>query len=789
MTRRGLAVAAWLAGLALCVVQIVQTRFVADLSSFLPSAPTAEQRLLVDQLRDGAVSRVVLVGIEGADETTRANLSRALAGALRADARFSGVANGATGTFEREGTLLRDHRYALSTAVTPERFTVEGLRAAISETLAGLASPAGLMMKSLVTRDPTGETLAVIDQLRPGEGPGMTGGVWASPDGRRAVLVARTRASGSDTDGQSQAVAAVEEAFGKARAEAGASAAGARLLLTGPGVFSVRARAMVEHDVVRLTTLSSLIPVALGLGFVPVISGALAGIAAVSLGFGAVHGITLGFGTTLIGEAVDYSIYLFVQAERGDATWIERFWPTIRLGVLTSIAGFSALLFSGLPGLAQLGLYSIAGLVVAAAVTRFVLPALLPANFRVRDLSALGLRVAAVCRTLARGRWAVAVITLACAVVVWSERATLWDTELSSLNPITMEDRTLDTELRAALGASDARVMVAVHGASADAALAAAETIGQRLDALVAAGQLGGYESPARFLPSRAAQQARLESLPDAETLRTRLRAALVGLPIRAERLEPFVEDASRARSHGLVTREQVKGTALELALDGLLFADSAGRWTAMLGLRPAAGGAIDAAAVRGALAAAGVPGAMVLDLKAEVDRLYAGYFQRALVASGAGFAAIVLLLFGALRSPARVARVMVPFVAGVLLVAAWHVLSGTRLSIFHLVGLLLVAAIGSNYALFFDRMALRADADVGRTLASLLLANVTTVTGFGILALSSIPVLKAIGSTVAVGTFAALLFAAMTARFESGPVARASAGGGDIIPRGKSPT
>ncbi|MGT2490864.1 hypothetical protein ACU4GD_10890 [Cupriavidus basilensis] len=29
---------------------------------------------------------------------------------------------------------------------------------------------------------------------------------------------------------------------------------------------------------------------------------------------GMVHGLTLGFGTTLIGEAVDYSIYLFVQS-------------------------------------------------------------------------------------------------------------------------------------------------------------------------------------------------------------------------------------------------------------------------------------------------------------------------------------------------------------------------------------------------------------------------------------------------------------------------------------------
>ncbi|HET7402140.1 MAG TPA: hypothetical protein VFJ62_10175, partial [Usitatibacter sp.] len=56
------AMAAWLVVLAACAVQIARTRFVADLSSFLPTAPTPEQRLLVDQLRDGALSRVMLLG-------------------------------------------------------------------------------------------------------------------------------------------------------------------------------------------------------------------------------------------------------------------------------------------------------------------------------------------------------------------------------------------------------------------------------------------------------------------------------------------------------------------------------------------------------------------------------------------------------------------------------------------------------------------------------------------------------------------------------------------------------
>lgn len=778
MARSPAAIAAWLLGLALCAWQIAHTRFVADLSSFLPAAPTAEQRLLVDQLQEGAVSRLVLIGIEGADAPRRAEISRALAARLRADARFASVANGTQAAFDRDRELLLAHRYALSPAVTPGRFTAEGLRAAIGETLDLLASPAGLALKAIVPRDPTGETVAVVERLRPAQGPATSHGVWTSPDGSRAILLARTRASGSDTDGQARALEGVQQAF----AQAAAADGGARLLVTGPGVFSVKARAMVEGDVKRLTLVGSLVivalllvvyrsPRALGLGLLPVASGAVAGVAAVSLGFGVVHGITLGFGTALIGEAVDYSIYLFVQAGEGaaagDPGWVARFWPTIRLGVLTSVAGFSAMLFSGLPGLMQLGAYSITGLVVAAAVTRYVLPGLLPAGFRIRDVSPIGERIAGWVEGARRLRWGVAILAAAALGFLVSRHDTLWNQELTSLNPIPREDRDNDAQLRAALGASDARHVVAVRGETMDAALEAAERVGARLEPLVADGRLGGYDSPARMLPGAATQRARLASLPDEATLRTNLALALKGLPLRAERLEPFVKDVQAARSGGLLTREALAGTAMEQALDGLLFRSSAGGWTALIGLRPPAGGTTaraDIGAVREAVAASGVRGALVMDVKAEVDRLYAGYFDRALAMSAVGLAVIVALLFGALRTPARVARVMAPIVAGVLVVAAMHAALGARLSLLHLVGLLLVVAVGSNYALFFDRIALGAALSAPRTLASLALANATAVIGFGVLGFSSVPVLQSIGSTVAAGTFLTLLFAAALA-------------------------
>ena len=210
--------------------------------------------------------------------------------------------------------------------------------------------------------------------------PAVADGVWVSRDGMRAVLLAQTRASGSDTDGQQRALETIRRVFDEVTAADPAAARASRLLVSGPGVFAVSSRKTIRDDVARLSTFGVIgivglmlvvyrsLP-ALALGMLPVISGALAGIAAVSVGFGVVHGLTLGFGTTLIGEAVDYSIYLFVQStslarenSTGDrARWVATFWPTVRLGMLTSVVGFATLLFSGFPGLAQLGLYSIAG--------------------------------------------------------------------------------------------------------------------------------------------------------------------------------------------------------------------------------------------------------------------------------------------------------------------------------------------------------------------------------------------------------------------------------------------
>ena len=87
--------------------------------------------------------------------------------------------------------------------------------------------------------------------------------------------------------------------------------------------------------------------------------------------------------------------------------------------------------------------------------------------------------------------------------------------------------------------------------------------------------------------------------------------------------------------------------------------------------------------------------------------------------------------------------------------------LSGARLHLLHLVGMLLIVAVGSNYALFFDRAAGGEPLDAA-TLMSLSVATVTTAIGFGALATSNVPVLNAIGITVGPGALMSLLLAAV---------------------------
>lgn len=785
------AVVIWLLALLGSLAVIANTQFTTDMSAFLPKNPTEQQSLLVDQLREGTLSRTLLIGIEGSDAANRAKLSRGLTRALMQSELIATVNNGSDESSAQERELLFRHRYLLSPAVTPEHFSADGLRESIGNSIDMLASPVGALLKKLLPRDPTGEIMQLFSALGGGGGmPNSQFGVWASQDGQRAILMVQTRAAGSDTDGQEAAINAVRRAFAEVAEQAAID--DATILLSGAPVFAVEARATIKSEIRRLAIICALGTIALlwfayrsataiMFGLLPVLSGALAGIAAVSLGFGSVHGITIGFGTTLIGEAVDYTIYYFVQSSSSDGDraqrWIERFWPTIRLGVLTSICGFAAMLGSGFPGLAQLGLYSTVGLIAAAAITRYVLPTICPAGIGQRPLGSGGLGRRATTGLLylnrlgaqGRGKWLVIGLVLCAAVIIFQARDRLWDDRLSGLSPVPPAAQALDQKLRSDLGAPDLRYLVILRRHGQEAALTASEQAGRVLDGLVEDNVIAGYNSAARFLPSQASQQQRRDALPARAELQRNLDSATRSLPLSANRLGGFVDDVAAAREQPLLDRAQFQGSSLAMLIDALLMhrKTAAGEeWTALLPLRAVTGQDIDPARIQAALTAANIEGALCLDLATESAQLYSDYLHEVMWLSGAGLLAIAVLLTIALRSPRRMLHVLAPLLATVLIVVAALSLAGIKLTLLHLIGVLLIFAVGSNYALFFDRPPGEAQEALDTaTLSSLLLANMATLIGFGTLALAKVPVLNAIGVTVGPGAVLALLLSALLAK------------------------
>ncbi len=793
------AVGIWLVFIVLCGLVVARSQFTADMSAFLPRDPSPRQQILIEQISEGFASRSLIVSIEGAPRAVLTQLSESMGQQLRSGNDFSSISNGQALASGKDQALLFENRYLLSPAMSPARMETAGLRAAVVESLAEVGSSTGLFSKSLLGRDPTGESLEVIKRIIPASQPSEANGVWMNTAQTRALLLLQTKAQGSDLDAQEAAHAAIRQSFSQAQANLGGQSSQALLKFSGPGVFAVNARDAIKTEAARLSAIGTIMVLGLlwliyrsvttlVLGVLPVVTGAMAGIAAVGLGFPSVHGMTLGFGITLIGEAVDYAIYLFVQytptsraGNQKDAppthAFASSFWPTIRLGVLTSIVGFSTLLLSGFTGLAQLGLFSIVGIVVAAITTRYVLPALLPENFSVRQPQKLGPLLASAAHALGALKSLAVVLTVIAIAVLLLRQDNLWSVDLGGLSPVSETAQQLDADLRSDMGAPDAGMLVVVKGSSSEIALQLSEDVAARLEPLVSKGQLGGFQAPSTYLPSQRTQAVRKASLPDDAELRRRTTIALDGLPLRPERLEEFFSDVARARTSPLLSRASLQGTSLSLGVDSLLTQSnkSPGEWTALIALQPSTENGVvqplNADVIQTALADmsdSAKAGVFLIELGNEAKNVYKAYLREAIALTAAGFVAIIGLLFVALRSWRRVVRIVLPLLASTAMVAAAVATFKGNLTLLHLVGLLLVIAIGSNYALFFDqrsRISLSTSASSDQNmLCSLFFANLTTVLGFGLLAFSSVPVMSAIGLTVGAGTFLALILSAIFA-------------------------
>jgi predicted exporter len=744
----------WLAAVAALAWLVRRELTVAnDLRSFMPPARTAQQKLLLDEIGEGPASRLLLLALSGAPTERLAALSRALAAALRADRRFSEVLNGATDPAALDPKLL-PYRYLLSPTIDHAAFDAAFLRDALEQRVADLGSPGAELLKPLLPRDPTLETLTLAQRWTPAHTPELHDGAWFSPSGE-ALLLAQTAAAGFDPAAQGEAVDALRQAFAQLP-----GSADAHLEISGPGYFGVVVSARTRAEAERLSVFGTigfvlLLLIAyrsaavLGLVVLPIASGAAAGMAATAFAFPAVHGITLAFGFTLLGVAQEYPIRVFSHRRAGSsvADSLAAVWPLLRLAIVSACIAYLAFYASGVSGLQQLATFTIAGLLVAGATTRWLLPALMPERFADVAAAPALQRAQAALDALPRPRWLPWAVLALALVLLALAPAPFWQNDLAALTPVPPALLQREGELRGALGAPDVRYLLVLEAADAERLLALSERLEAEVEKWKTAGIVDDVELPSRWLPSQATQRARQAKLPDRVTLQGALDAAARDLPFQPGLFAPFVDDVEAARVLPPLTPQAFAASPLGARLQSMLERRD-GRSIALATLS----GVHDAARLAAAVTALGT-GADVelLDLKAASESLVASYRERigqALIVALLLLATAVAIAFRDLR---RAWHVIAPMSLATLLVLAVLRAAGVPLSLFHLVALTLAAGLGLHYALFFERRT-GDPAEERRTLHATLVCIGSAVLVFGLLATSSVPVLRAIGLTVALG-------------------------------------
>jgi predicted exporter len=743
---------AWLLALAaLAAFAFHSLRISTDLRSFMPPPQTADQQLLMEQIGEGPGSRLLLLAIEGAPETRLAELSRGLVAALHADAHFEQAINGAFDPSTLDEKLL-PYRWLLSPTLDTQTLDAEYLADQLGQRVEDLASPAAALLKPLLARDPTLETLTLAERWSPSKQPALRDGVWFSSDGA-ALLLAQTRGAGFDPAAQGAAIDALQAAF---HALPGADAA--TLEISGPGWFTVLINAQTRAEADRIGVVSTIgfvlllllayrsLP-SLLLAGLPVLSGGLAGVATLALFFGSAHGITLAFGFTLLGVAQEYPIRVLSHRRAGEDALasVRALWPLLATAIASAAIAYLAFFASGVSGLQQLAVFTIAGLLAAGLTTRYLLPRVLPARFRdAADTPGLT-RAARAINRLPRPRWLPWLLAGLGLVVLWCAPGPMWQNDLAALTPVPRELLLRDAKLRGELGAPDVRYLLVLRADDADGVLALSESLEAHVAKLVHDGVLDAAELPSRYLPSLATQRTRQAKLPDRATLAAALAEADRDLPFRVGLFEPFLADVETARGLAPLGASEFAKSPLGARLASMLVSRNDGS----LGLATLSGVHDAAALARFADTSGGR--VRLLDLKGASESLVVAYRERILRALGIALLLLALTVVIALRSVRRAWHVLAPMSLATLLVIVVERGSGLSLSLFHLVAVTLAAGLGLHYALFFERPV--ADAAEGRrTLHATVVCVLSALLVFGLQAWSSLPVLRAIGLTVALG-------------------------------------
>ena len=523
--------------------------FRTDLMALLPrdEANPALQRV-GDAITQALSSRVaILVGDQDRDGARRA--AAALAGSLEASGtlHITPVSAGAAG-IARLAKLYFPYRQGLLSEADRTRLLAGQGALLATRALSQVFGVGGAANAQLLRHDPFLLLPAFFVGLpMPASKLTIDDGMLSAVDhGVTWVLVSgRLHGDPYSLDAQGRLGAA----FAAAQVAARAATQGVQILHAGAVFFAAAGAAATMRQMSSIGLLSSIGTVALVLLVFRALTPLLLTLLAIGVGMGAglsvsllvfgnLHILAMLLGLSLIGIAVDYSLYycveVFAPGRRTAQERLARVLPGIALGALTTAVGYATFLLAPFPGLREVAVFSAVGLVASCATVVLWLPWL-----DRRDPNRRGERLLAATAMLWRfwetprlrpARWAM-LGTLCIVGLLGASRLTVLDDvrRMQSLAPELVQQQ---ARMQQITGFSLGTQFFVVRAPDTETALRREEQLFNRLDVLRQQGALGSYRAPASFVPSAARQRD------NRALVRTRLEAPLlagylaqIGLP------------------------------------------------------------------------------------------------------------------------------------------------------------------------------------------------------------------------------------------------------------------
>jgi predicted exporter len=774
--RRGLRAAIGL--VLLCALALVCWRRMAvttDITHFLADETDAQLAGISRQLAQSELTRTMILDVHGEDPAAARAAAKDMAATLQEHPEVGWLRVG-PGAFDGEAIhgLYFPHRMQL--LADPQELTDAGLRAAARALKQELGRMTGTFIKKVAPADPL---LLYVRQLRGLEAARAGGltvedGQFVTEDGHALVMLA-TRHSPFDAGSQAPLQLAIEEAFAGANAARGG---GLTLGRSAVARFAIAAEQAMKADIGRISTISlaGLLllfvamfrwPRLIALLMLPLALGVAAALAVCLLLFGSVHGLTLAFGATLIGVCIDYSVHLLnhhlLDPRRSTPeVSARRIAPGLWLGALTTIAGFAGLAWTSFPGLREIAVFASVGVLVAVLATRYWLPAMIPRTAEAGSLQrAAASGLARAVTAMGRRRAVVAGLPIAALLVAAIGLPRIqWSDDIKLLTVMDAGMLAEDEAVRDRVARMDGgRFLVAIgRGADVAAAEAAAldvnDQVFARLVAAQAAGELAGFRSLHTFIPGPTAQAASLAAM-RAPDLPGRLDAAFTAEGFKSGSFAPMFAELERAP--GPLQLAELAASPMGDLVRSFRVELGAGEAEKTVAVLSFVRGVEDAGALRGRLA--DVAGAHYFDQQAALAGAYGRYRERTLELVVLGLVAV----FGMVWLRHRRAIVALAAFAPAVLAAGASLgilaLCGLPIGLLHVVALLLVLSMGVDYGVFLAET--REDPEgFAATVLSVLIACLSTVLAFGLLAMSASPALQAIGLTVGLGVLLSLVLA-----------------------------